>query len=84
MISVSYIYAVTTVLALLLACGYCVLVKKKEIWLVWLYFSVFIANIGYLALSISTSLQEALLANRLAYLGCICLPLFMLMIIVKV
>ena len=83
-LNVSFIYGIDTVLALLLACGYCVIVRKKEMWLVWLYFSVFVANVGYFALSISKTVEEALLANRLAYLGCVFLPLFMMMAIVKV
>lgn len=83
-IDVSFIYGISAVVSLLLACGYCTLVRKKEMWLIWLFFSVFIANLGYFALSISSSLEEALLANRIAYLGCVCLPLFMLMTIMKV
>lgn len=66
-LNVSIIYGVTTCLSLLLAGGYCATVRKKENWLVWLYFSVFVANLGYFALSISKTLEEALLANRLAY-----------------
>lgn len=83
-LNISFIYGIDAVLALLLACGYCAIVRKKEIWLIWLYFSVFVANIGYFALSISKTVEEALLANRLAYLGCVFLPLFMLMTIMKV
>ena len=83
-LNISFIYGIDAVLSLLLACGYCAIVRKKEIWLIWLYFSVFIANIGYFALAISKTLEEALLANRLAYLGCVFLPLFMLMTIMKV
>lgn len=82
--NISFIYGTTTCLSLLFACCYCAFVRKKEIWLIWLYFSVFIANLGYFTLSISKSLEEALLANRLAYLGCVFLPLFMLMTILKV
>lgn len=80
----SFIYGVCAALSLLLAGGYCALVRRKENWLIWLYFSVFIANLGYFTLSISKTLEEALLANRLAYLGCVFLPLFMFMTIVKV
>ncbi|MBQ8413582.1 MAG: hypothetical protein IJX12_08285 [Lachnospiraceae bacterium] len=83
MINISIIYGVVAVISLLLAISYCVFIRKKEIWLVWLYFSVFIANLGYFALSISKTLEEALLANRIAYLGCVFLPLFMLVIIGK-
>lgn len=82
--SIVFIYGIDAVLSLLLACGYCALVRKKEIWLIWLYISVFIANLGYFALSISKNLEEALLANRIAYLGNIFLPLFMLMTVLKV
>lgn len=81
---ISFIYGICTVLSLLFAGGYCALVRKKENWLIWLYFSVFVANLGYFTLSISKTLEEALLANRLAYLGCVFLPLFMLMTIAKV
>lgn len=82
--NIAFIYGIIAVFSLLLACGYCALVRKKEIWLIWLYISVFIANVGYFALSISTTLEEALLANRIAYLGNIFLPLFMMMTIMKV
>lgn len=82
--NLSIIYGVAAIVALLLAVGYCTMVQKKENWLIWLYFSVFIANLGYFTLSVSTTLEEALLANRLAYLGCVFLPLFLLMTIVKV
>ena len=84
MSSISIIYAATTVLSLLLAIGYCCAMKKKEIWLLLLYFSVFIVNGGYLCLSVSKTLGEALLANRIAYLGSAFLPLCMLMTIMNV
>lgn len=83
-LNMSFIYGIDAVLALILACGYCTIVRKKEMWLIWLYFSVFVANVGYFTLSISKTIEEALLANRLAYLGCVFLPLFMLMTIMKV
>lgn len=83
-LNISFVYGSIAVLSLLLACGYCALVRKKEIWLIWLYFSAFIANLGYFALSISKTVEEALLANGLSYLGCVFLPLFMLMTIMKV
>lgn len=79
--SVSIVYGVTTVISLLLLIGYCTLIKKKETWFITLFASVFIVNAGYFSLSISTTLEEALLANRIAYLGSAVLPLAMLMII---
>ncbi|MBQ9122502.1 MAG: hypothetical protein IJY10_03310 [Lachnospiraceae bacterium] len=83
-LNVSIVYGVTTCISLLLAGGYCAIVRKKGNWLLWLYFSVFVANLGYFTLSISKTLEEALLANRLAYLGCVFLPLFMMMTIMEV
>ena len=82
--SISIIYAIITVISLLLAVGYCCLMKSKDLWLLLLYFSVFIVNSGYLCLSISKNLQEALLANRISYLGSAFLPLCMLMTIMNV
>ena len=57
-LNVSIIYGVTTCLSLLLAGGYSTIVRKKENWLTWLYFSVFVANLGYFTLSISKTLEE--------------------------
>lgn len=82
--STSIIYAIIAVISLLLAVGYCCLMAKKDLWLLLLYFSVFIVNFGYLCLSISKNLHEALLANRISYLGSAFLPLCMLMTIMNV
>ena len=79
--SFSTAYAVMTVLSLLLLIGYCYLVHKKNIWMLLLFTSVLIVNAGYFALSVSKTLEEALLANRISYLGSVFLPLSMLMII---
>ena len=82
--SMSVIYGVSTVLSFLLLLGYGALVRKKEIWMLLLFTSVFIINVGYFTLSLSKTLGEALLANRIAYLGSVFLPLFMLMTIAGV
>ena len=44
----------------------------------------YIVNLGYLSLALSGTLEEALLANRIAYLGSVFLPLSMLFIILNV
>lgn len=80
-VNMSVVYGMTTLLALLLAGGYCVLMKKKDTWLLLLHGSVLVVNLGYFALSLSKTLEEALLANRIAYLGSVFLPLCMLMAI---
>lgn len=78
------VYGVTAFLALVILVGYCAIVKKKDLWFLLLLSSVLVVNIGYFALAISTSLEEALLANRLAYLGSVFLPLSMMIIILNV
>ena len=60
------------------------IVKKKEMWLLLLFASIFLVNAGYFSLSVSKTLEEALLANRIAYLGSVFLPFFMLMTIANV
>lgn len=79
----SVVYAVAAVLSLLLLVIYCSLVKKKEPWYLVLFASVVVVNAGYFALAISQDLGEALLANRVSYLGSVFLPLAMLMIIIN-
>ena len=82
--SMSVIYGVITVVSLLVLVVYCGVIDKKELWFILLFSSVFVVNIGYFALSISKTLEEALLANRIAYLGSVFLPMSMFMIIIKV
>jgi len=77
------VYLVTAILSLLLLVTYCASVKKKEVWFLLLFVSVFIVNLGYFCLSVSKNLPEALLANRISYLGSVFLPMAMLMIILK-
>ena len=79
--SMLVIYGVTAISSLLLLIAYCCLVQKKNLWYLLLYTSVFVTNIGYYALGSSQTLGEALLANRISYLGSVFLPLSMLMII---
>ncbi len=82
--NMAVIYGITSLLALLLAIGCFRIIHKKEPWFLVLYSSVFVVNLGYLALSVSDSLEAAMLANSLSYLGSVFLPLSMLMIIMKV
>lgn len=82
--SMSIIYGVTSFLSLVMLVGYFSLIKKKELWFIILFSSVFVVNIGYFALSVSKTLEIALWANRIAYLGSVFLPLSMIMIIMKV
>lgn len=78
---VKWIYGVIAAVSLFLAFGCSVMVKRKDPWLLVLFISVCVVNTGYFTLAISRTLEEAMLANRIAYLGSVCLPLCMLMII---
>ena len=82
--SISIIYGTTAILSLLLLAAYCYLIYQKDIWFLLLFSSVLIVNVGYFCLSISTILEEALLANRISYLGSVLLPLAMLFIILDI
>ncbi len=76
-----YIASVAISFGLLL--GYFLAIKKRDLWFVILFFCVFIVNISYLWLAISDTLETALMANRVSYLGSVFLPMAMLMIITK-
>lgn len=82
-VNLAIIYAITAALALLFVIGYCVFVKSRRLWLLFLFIAVFAVNVGYFALAISKTLSEALLANRLSYLGSVFLPLCMLMSVME-
>ena len=81
--SMAGVYGVAAFLSLLLLVAYCSIAKKRDSWYLLLFTSVLVVNIGYFALSISRGLDEALLANRISYLGSVFLPLSMLMIIIN-
>lgn len=81
--SISVIYGIAAALSLLLLIGYCTIVKKRDPWYLLLFASIMVVNIGYFALAISQGLGEALLANRVSYLGSVFLPLSMWMIIIN-
>lgn len=81
---ISAIYGTAAVISLLLLVGHCCVEKKKDVWYLLLFGSVLVVNIGYFTLGISQSLEAALLANRLSYLGSVLLPLSMFMIILNV
>ena len=79
--NMSIAYIITTLIAFILLMGYCALVENKKIIFIFLFTAVFVVNAGYAFASMSTTLEEALLANRISYLGSVFLPLTMLLII---
>ena len=79
----SLAYGVMSVIALIMI-GVCIAIdRNKKIWLLLLFISVFVCNVGYLMLSVSKTLNIALASNRIAYLGNVFLPFFMLMMILE-
>lgn len=82
--SLSIIYGAAAVLSGLLLAGCIFSVRKNRAWFITLFSSVFVVNVGYTLLSVSTCLEMALWANRISYLGSVFLPLSMLMILLKV
>ena len=64
--------------------GVCVLSdKKRDLWLLLVFVSVSVCNLGYFMTSISKDLSDALNSNRIAYLGSVFLPFFMLMMVLR-
>ena len=82
--STAIIYGAAACLSFLLLIGYCLIERKRDRWFLLLFSSVLVVNIGYFVLSISRGLEGALMANRVAYLGSVFLPLSMLMTILDV
>ena len=82
--SISIIYNISAFIALTLFITYHLIVKNKNKWFYLLFGSVFIVNIGYYLLSVSTTVNQAISFNSLSYLGSVFLPLSMLMIIMDV
>ncbi len=80
----SAVYGIITIIAFILI-GICLLVdKNKNRYLLLLFISVFLANLGYFLISIAPSLTFALNANRLSYLGQVFLPYFLLMMLLTI
>ena len=84
MTSMSLIYAAAAVISLLLLVGFNYIIRNKDLWYQLLFLSIFTVNLGYFTLSISKTLEEALLANRISYLGSVFLPMSMFLLILNV
>lgn len=82
-ISMTGIYGVAALVALLLVTGYWKLIKNREKWLSYIYVDIFMIDMGYFALSISKTAQGSLLINVLVYLASIFLQIAMLMLIIE-
>ena len=76
-------YGIILAVAIVLFVLYCTLIRQKEKWLLVLYACVCIVNLGYLLLSLSKTVEFALFANKIAYLGHIFLLISMYLTITK-
>ena len=79
----SIAYGILCVISFFLI-GVCIAVdRKKDIYLLLLFISVFVCNLGHFLISVAPSLSFALNANRVAYLGQVFLPLLLLKMILN-
>ncbi len=77
------VYGIVFAVALSMIGVYFFVDRKRDIWLMLLFVSIAVCDAGYFLLSASKSLEAALWSNRLAYLGSVFLPFFMLMMIMN-
>ena len=76
-------YSICLIAAVGLLIAYLLMVKNKEFWLTMLYISIAVVNLGYLLISLASTVGFALFANDVAYLGSVFLSAFMLLTIVR-
>ena len=78
-----YTYGVIFLISLVLIPLYFMLVRKKqdEPWLLVLFIGVSVVNLGYTLIAFSETVEFALFANKVAYLGQVMMPLCMFMLI---
>ena len=80
-----YMYCAIFLLSLVLLPLYFLFVRKKQNdpWLFVLFISVAIVNLGYTLTAFSKTVDFALFANKITYLGQVAIPLCMFMIVSK-
>lgn len=83
-VSASTAYGFALVCSAMIFGCYLFYVKRRDVWSLMMFASVLVVNAGYLALSLSKTLDGALMANRVSYLGSALLPLSFIMIILNV
>ena len=81
--TVQYAYGIIFLASLVLLPLYFSLVRKKqsEPWLFMLFICVAVVNLGYTLIAFSESVEFALFANKITYLGQVFVPLCMFVII---
>ena len=76
-------YGVMMAISLVLIAVYYTAIKKREFWLGLLFVCVALVNTGYFMLSLSKSVEFAIFANDMAYLGSVFLMMCMFFTIIK-
>ncbi|MBQ2971180.1 MAG: hypothetical protein IJE16_01365 [Ruminococcus sp.] len=77
------LYGVVFIVSLLMIGVYFLVDKKRDVWMLLIFSCVAICDLGYFLLSVSKTLDFALWANRVAYLGNVFLPYSILMMIMN-
>ena len=76
-------YAICLIAAVGLLIAYMLMVRTKELWLTMLYISIAVVNLGYLMTSLASTVEFAIFANDVAYLGSVFLSTCMFLTIVR-
>ena len=76
-------YLICLIVAVGLLIAYSVMVKNKEFWLLMLYVSVSVVNLGYLLMSLANTVEFAVFGNDVAYIGSVFLSACMFLTIVS-
>ena len=76
-------YGVMMAISLVLIAVYYTAIKKREFWLGLLFVCVALVNTGYFMLSLSKTVEFAIFANDMAYLGSVFLMMCMFFTIIK-
>lgn len=79
------VYGIIFAISLLFPVGYYFVTSKKQknVWLLLMNICVCVVNLGYLMLSAAKTVEFALFANKIAYLGQVFLIMCMFLIIVR-
>ena len=77
------LYFITIILSLLLLVLYFFIDKKRNKWLLLIFISISICNIGYFFLASARNITFVIISNDIVYLGSVFLPFFMLMLILN-
>ena len=79
----SVVYGIMFVVAIVLLVAHILLLRKRDPWLLLMYGCIVVVNFGYLLLSLSKTVEFALFANKVAYLGSVYLCMCMFLTIVR-